>query len=126
MIAQSGSRLRSIQLMIACIVPVLFALHGCEPDAEQRLANARELLKHKQSGQSASANVQTPLEGAPLLSGSDSPQPAEARPAPSGILPLYPGSRKISTGAGAVAGLDDGLTMEMLETHDSVDAVIEF
>jgi len=127
MSAQFGPRSRWVQSLIVGIIPVLFALHGCGSDEDERLAKARETLRRQQAVQTAPPNAQASrIEASPSLAGGNAVSPAASQAAPGATLPEYPGARKVSTGTGLDPALDDGLTMEMLETRDSVDTVIAF
>ncbi len=126
MAAQFGPRTRWITLLSACAIPVLFTLHGCESDADQRLANAREMVRHRQLGQTAAGSAQPANGGGLQNQASGGTQAPPDHTAPGSDLPIYPGSRKIGAGPSNETGLEDGLTMEMLETGDSVDAVINY
>jgi hypothetical protein len=127
MTAQSGPRLHRAAPLVAYIIPLLFALHGCESEEDKRLASAREMVRRQQAAQAAPANPQpSNTAGSPVLPGNSTASPGSTAPAANAGLPIYPGARKISTGSVDNLGLDDGLTMEMLETRDPVDAVISF
>src|SRR5690242_19781714 len=111
----SGPRLYIHPLIVACAVPLLFALHGCESEADQRLARARELARRQQEAQTASIHAQPKPNSAPV-SPDAPPAQAAATPAADAGLPIYPNARKLSTGPGSDLGMEDGLSMAMLET----------
>ena len=114
----------ALAAVVGCAAALAFGITGCQSDQQQRIAEARELLRQKQTLQTSSGNLAPTVPAAP----------APAVPAPAGKvagtddlgMPLYPGAKKVNMGPGDAAGLGDGLSMALLETHDPVDAVISF
>jgi hypothetical protein len=127
MTAQHGSRSRCGYLIVACGIPLLFCLHGCESSADPRLANLHEMVRRHQAAPPAPANASAPGIAGEQALPPRAPSPADsAAPSVGAGLPAYPGSSKVGNASDALAGLDDGLSMEMRETRDPVDVVIDF
>jgi hypothetical protein len=92
----------------------LALLPGCQSDQEERLAETRRALSERQP----------PPAAAPA--GQSVAAPVAAPHVPDIGMPIYPGARPVGGNAGLQEGLNAGLAMSLMETRDSVDAVIAF
>jgi len=82
------------------------------------MAEARDILRQKQILESASGKAApAPPAGAPA---------SPTARAGDIDMPIYPGAKRMNAGQGSGSLLGDGLSMALLETGDSVDAVIAF
>jgi hypothetical protein len=123
MIAQNGSRTLAALAGLAVCAAAGAVLSGCQSDQDQRLAEARELLRQKQAA--------GPLQSAPSTAvPARAAQPVAGPIPPAGRddlgMPFYPGGKRITLGAGDAAALDSGLAMALIETRDPVDTVISY
>jgi hypothetical protein len=110
----------ALTAIAGCAATLTLGLAGCQSEQEQRIAEAKELLRQKQMLQAASGQT------APAAAPAQPVAPANSAGADDLAMPLYPNAKEVKMGPGRSAGLGDGLVLSLLETQDSVDAVIAF
>jgi hypothetical protein len=110
----------ALTALIGCFAALTLGLAGCQSEQEQRIAEAKELIRQRQTLQAVSgqtAHVVTPAQPVPPANNTRPDDPG---------MPVYPNAKEVKLGSRQSEGLGDGLAMSMLETGDSVDAVISF